>query len=1586
MGNDQRTNVIVEDAIVQYTGAPFELSYLNLDPERTRVTLIEYTPVVDMGGMVNEAGLPYRVGEYIMSLTYEVKCDICDEFECVCDDAIALSARVVPQTGIDRFLSLPVLLLVGALLVTLCLTVLNIVRNKRVGKSSKILSVLLIISIVSTIGLGVYAVAVEDYEHTEGVVTARLEITPAPLYLTVVLEDKVFDGTPEIRKERVYINGEIYNGDVVEVEYNETALLEIPYAGDGIRVIFDEFTLTGEHDWNYYVYQPDEKGRVVGSGADINGSEEEPAWVIEITPRDIEVIIEFETKVYNRDTDITVASYSFIDLIEGYDRIHIGEETIERSSRLASFRAEDNVQIIYDTLVLLGRDAHSYNLIQPEGKLDIQPAPLTATGIVPDTKVYDSNISAKFDTEKMSLVGIIPQNMNGQDTVRIGGSPTLVYNNPRAGKSIPMSLVGVTLTGANASDYVFVPPTDVRGNITLAVLTADISVQTKEYNRSALSSVTEELPFGNLIGVFGDDEVYVSDWGTVTLDSRDVGTHSATIVDVILSGEHADSYKFAQPELDGEITPRILTIEPVVSRKEYDGSTIIELESYEFGRLMKGDKVNIGNTENAGELDDYDAGDREVTFELVISGPSSSNYILVQPDNQIITVRTRPVYVDVTYQERNVIMGSLQVSFTYELSNILDDDIYEVGLIAPAPGLMYVGRSSDWQRGTHTATPPLFDVEGTRARNYHVSQPEPGTVTINAAEGTFELIGDPWLNETLTYGTGTVRAMNHAGFSMTQMFEAGFMHGWEHQWIADGETIIGATGPFYTIRGNHRTENDKSIMNTQIGLVLISDCGNYVLRQEERTNRVPYDIRVEFDAYPVRRSTDNAVLITDYAEGGSAGNVTGPEFRRQLLGDEVRIYNMLSDGYMDGVGTSRSEIRVDNRVLLQQTVRGADRTDYTVNHDDANDGVITINAGYAHKGISVDVTDFAFGTQICGQEIPGQWYKATIRNIGNTATGPIGISKAGYYPNAFVNGNNEVVDSIAAYNGTAELLVMPNPGNVLITENSADKAVFEPYTFRADILLGSSYVGVVKLPASVTLEHSGSASQWIYLGSERHRHYKDCDYCSYREEYNCEYTGWSISTDNDNRHQRTCEVCYGVDWHAHNWGAWNNWGIGTEDEHHRTRGCSHVGSDDIACTIIDTEDQTHDDDVEGAWGHGNEVSHTRTRHCSDCGRFIRDELQPHNNNIIGTWVHGDATNHTRTRHCDVCNRDMGNEAQAHVWPATWSSHDATIHRRLCTTCNRPQDQAHTWVNYAGGNSAANHRCPTCLREDAHTWPAYGNWTNANAAQHSRTRTCSTVGCNQTQPETANHVFTWTWNASNHWEHCDAVANNTAGAAGRCGVTRNSAAHTMVWTSDAIHHWRVCSHANCTYTDSLAVHVTSGWWNLGDGAHCARSCTTAGCGRHLEYVAHDLSGWIDVHNGVHCVRNCNRCGAQQVAVSGHAWSSWGRISSTHHRRTCSLCSRFEDMLCELSWIYDPTPANRGTQVAGTNGFHIHTYHMCGSCGNRPAHFVNAYCVFNSANICVGSALPPNHNVVARWGGCGITFYYIPDVITHNLRIP
>ena len=192
--------VTIESNTVMYTGNTHELEYKLSNEDKYEIKTITYSPVEGTGGMLDSDGLPYRVGEYILTIEYEEK-----------DKEQQVAHTRVPQTGINRFLSWQVIVIIVLVVIAIAIAIVLLIKDKKVIKGGKVLTVLLVLTILMAVMLGANAVAAEANDNTENVATGKLVITPAPLTLSITLENKVFDGTNNVNVLNKELVGDIFN-------------------------------------------------------------------------------------------------------------------------------------------------------------------------------------------------------------------------------------------------------------------------------------------------------------------------------------------------------------------------------------------------------------------------------------------------------------------------------------------------------------------------------------------------------------------------------------------------------------------------------------------------------------------------------------------------------------------------------------------------------------------------------------------------------------------------------------------------------------------------------------------------------------------------------------------------------------------------------------------------------------------------------------------------------------------------------------------------------------------------------------------------------------------------------------------------------------------------------------------------------------------------------------------------------------------------------------------------------------------------------------------------------------------------------
>jgi outer membrane protein OmpA-like peptidoglycan-associated protein len=197
---------------------------------------------------------------------------------------------------------------------------------------------------------------------------------------------------------------------------------------------------------------------------------------------------------------------------------------------------------------------------------------LTISGTTISGRTYDQTVNAT------SLVSYSASVLNGivaNDTVSIDhNAATATFASKTAASNKPVTVTGVTLTGAQASRYVLTQPAGLTATISQAPLSVSgISVPTRAYN--TLTTATLNTANYALSGVTSGDIVtldsssYVADFSTAITGTAKV----VTVSGLALTGSDATNYTLTQPVLQGDIVKATASIEFAVARTAtYNGT------------------------------------------------------------------------------------------------------------------------------------------------------------------------------------------------------------------------------------------------------------------------------------------------------------------------------------------------------------------------------------------------------------------------------------------------------------------------------------------------------------------------------------------------------------------------------------------------------------------------------------------------------------------------------------------------------------------------------------------------------------------------------------------------------------------------------------------------------------------------------------------------------------------------------------------------------------------------------------------------------------------------------------------------------
>ena len=193
-------------------------------------------------------------------------------------------------------------------------------------------------------------------------------------------------------------------------------------------------------------------------------------------------------------------------------------------------------------ITIEGANSGNYSVVQPTTTGTITPKELTVTGLSGVAKVYDRNRTASF-TGTPALTGVI-----GADDVTVStAGATAEFDSRTVGVSKTVTLSGVTIGGASASNYTVAQPT-VTASITSAPLTiTGVSAVSRDFNGTRTASLSDSS--AALVGVISPDDVTLAKGAAAaTFADANVGTAKpVTVTGYALSGNDAGNYSLSQP-------------------------------------------------------------------------------------------------------------------------------------------------------------------------------------------------------------------------------------------------------------------------------------------------------------------------------------------------------------------------------------------------------------------------------------------------------------------------------------------------------------------------------------------------------------------------------------------------------------------------------------------------------------------------------------------------------------------------------------------------------------------------------------------------------------------------------------------------------------------------------------------------------------------------------------------------------------------------------------------------------------------------------------------------------------------------------
>ena len=364
---------------------------------------------------------------------------------------------------------------------------------------------------ITTTGYTLAGAVAGNYSLTQPSLSAN--ITAKELTVTGITgANKVFTGDTTATVNGTAALSGVVSPDAVSLTGTPSFAFASANVGTGIEITTTGYTLSGVAAGNYTLIQPILSANITGKELTVTG-------------------LVGNDKEYD---GLTIASASGTATLAGLT----GSEQVTLvgtpAFTFASANVETGIAITTTGYLLAGADAANYALTQPSLTASITAKPLTITGLIGDSKVYDQNTDVTVSGEA-ALSGVL-----SPDDVKISGFPESVFSSSNAGADVPIVTTGYTLDGKNAGNYSLIQPTLSAAISPKPVAIIGLSGISKVYDGTTTAATTGSAV---LEGVLEPDVVNLSGTPSFSFASPKVGTAVKINVDgFTLAGKDAANY------------------------------------------------------------------------------------------------------------------------------------------------------------------------------------------------------------------------------------------------------------------------------------------------------------------------------------------------------------------------------------------------------------------------------------------------------------------------------------------------------------------------------------------------------------------------------------------------------------------------------------------------------------------------------------------------------------------------------------------------------------------------------------------------------------------------------------------------------------------------------------------------------------------------------------------------------------------------------------------------------------------------------------------------------------------------------------
>jgi hypothetical protein len=380
---------------------------------------------------------------------------------------------------------------------------------------------------VSVSGISISGADAGNYTFNTTASTTA-DITARALTITAHGVNKVYDGTTSAT---VTLSDDRVSGDVF-TDYYASAFFNNKNVGTGKPVSVTGISIVGTDAGNYTF------NTTASTTADI-------------TARALTITAHGVNKVYDGTTNATVTLSD--DRVAG--------DVFTDSYTSASF-ADKNVgtgkTVSVTGISISGVDAGNYTFnttASTTADITARALTITAHGV---NKVYDGTATASVTLSDNRVSG----------DVFTDSYTSASFNNKNVGTGKPVSVSGISISGADAGNYTFNTTASTTADITARALTISATGINKIYDGTTTATVT--LSDNRVAG-----DVFTDSYTSASFADKNVGTgKTVSVSGISISGADAGNYTFnTTATTTANITKKYLTVSATGVNKVYDGTT-----------------------------------------------------------------------------------------------------------------------------------------------------------------------------------------------------------------------------------------------------------------------------------------------------------------------------------------------------------------------------------------------------------------------------------------------------------------------------------------------------------------------------------------------------------------------------------------------------------------------------------------------------------------------------------------------------------------------------------------------------------------------------------------------------------------------------------------------------------------------------------------------------------------------------------------------------------------------------------------------------------------------------------------------------